>query len=358
MMFKYRDEGTAKRILAAIEDMGIESKFMHVCGTHQDTIVRFGLEEMLGDAGITIQQGPGCPVCVTTSKEIADAITLADNGVTITAFGDMMRVPTSIGSLFDAKSRGADVRIVYSVEDAVKMAAEQSKPLVFVAVGFETTAPSTAVPLRKELPANFSIYSCHRVCPPVLKTVFDMGETKVNGLIMPGHVAVITGYECFRPFSVMYDMPQVVAGFEPLDILMSCYMLTKQRFEERAEVENEYTRLVKPDGNPVARQLMDEAFELVDRAWRGFPIIPKSALALKEEHAAHDACRVHADILATTPDVEEEAKGCRCGEVLRGIMKSEDCPLFGTACRPADPKGPCMVSDEGSCNIAYKFRKV
>lgn len=357
-MFKYRDEETAKKILASIKDMGMECKFMHVCGTHQDTIVRFGLEEMLEDVGITIQQGPGCPVCVTTSKEIADAITLARSGVTITAFGDMMRVPTTIGSLFDAKAEGADVRIVYSIEDAVKMASEQTKPLVFVSVGFETTAPSTAVPLQKKLPANFSIYSCHRICPPVLDTIFNMGETKVNGLIMPGHVAVITGYECFKPFAMKYHMPQVVAGFEPLDILMSCYMLTKQIHEGRVDVENEYTRLVKPDGNPIARRLMDDAFEPVDRAWRGFPIIPKSALAIREKYAAHDATKIHAEILAGTPEVEAEAKGCRCGEVLRGIIRSEECPMFGVACKPMSPKGPCMVSDEGSCHIAYKFRKV
>ncbi len=357
-MFKYRDEETAKKILAMIKDMGVESKFMHVCGTHQDTIVRFGLEEMLEDVGVTIQQGPGCPVCVTTSKEIADVITLARNGVTVTAFGDMMRVPTTIGSLFDAKADGADVRIVYSIEDAVRMASEQTKPLVFVSVGFETTAPSTAVPLRKALPSNFSIYSCHRICPPVLKTIFDTGENKVDGLIMPGHVAVITGYECFKPFAEKYNMPQVVAGFEPLDMLMSCYMLTKQRYEDRVDVENEYTRLVKPNGNPIARKLMEDTFEPVDRAWRGFPIIPKSALALKDQFAAHDATKIHAKILEETPEVEAEAKGCRCGEVLRGVIRSEQCPMFGTACKPMSPKGPCMVSDEGSCNIAFKFRKV
>jgi hydrogenase expression/formation protein HypD len=357
-MFKYRDETTAKKILELIKDMGIESKFMHVCGTHQDTIVRFGLEDMLADAGVQIQQGPGCPVCVTTSKEIADAITLAKNGVTITAFGDMMRVPTTIGSLFDAKADGADVRIVYSIEDAVKMAKEQTKPLVFVSVGFETTAPSTAVPLHKELPPNFSIYSCHRICPPILETIFNMGENKVNGLIMPGHVCVVTGYKCFREFGQKYKMPQVVAGFEPLDILMSCYMLTKQRYEGRIDVENEYTRLVKPEGNPIARKLIEDTFEPVDRAWRGFPVIPKSALALKPEFAAHDATKVHADILAKTPEVEAEAKGCRCGEVLRGLIKSEQCPMFGKSCKPMSPKGPCMVSEEGSCHIAFKYRKV
>lgn len=356
-MFKYRDEETAKKIIASIKDMGIRSKFMHVCGTHQDTIVRFGLEGMLSDAGIEICQGPGCPVCVTTSKEIADAITLARNGVTVTAFGDMMRVPTTIGSLFDAKADGADVRIVYSIEDAVRMASEQSGPLVFVAVGFETTAPSTCVPLQGDLPENFSIYSCHRICPPALEAIFDMGETRVNGFIMPGHVAVITGLDIFYPFADKYHMPQVVAGFEPLDILMASYMLTKQIYEGRSEVENEYSRLVKEHGNPIARKLMDTTFDLADRSWRGFPVIPKSALVLKDRFSAYDATKVHEDILSRTPEVEAESKGCKCGEVLRGLIRSEECPMFGRACKPISPKGPCMVSQEGNCSIAYRFSK-
>jgi hydrogenase expression/formation protein HypD len=354
-MFKYRDEATAKKVLASIKDMGINSKFMHVCGTHQDTIVRFGLEEMLLDAGIEICQGPGCPVCVTTSQEIADAITMARNGITITAFGDMMRVPTTIGSLFDAKADGADVRIVYSIEDAVRMASEQTKPLVFVAVGFETTAPSTCVPLQKTLPDNFSIYSCHRICPPALEAIFNMGETKVNGFIMPGHVAVITGLDIFYPFAEKYHMPQVVAGFEPLDILMASYMLTKQIYEGRAEVENEYTRLVKEHGNPIAKRLMDETFDAVDREWRGFPVIQKSALALKPKFSEHDATIIHEEILATTPSVEAEAAGCKCGEVLRGLIRSEECPMFSKVCKPSNPRGPCMVSEEGNCSIAYRF---
>lgn len=356
-MFKYRDEETAKTILAKIKDMGMKNKIMHICGTHQDTIVRFGLEEMLLDAGIEIYQGPGCPVCVTTGKEIADAITLARNGVTVTAFGDMMRVPTEIGSLFDAKTDGADVRIVYSIEDAVKMAAQQTKPLVFVSVGFETTAPSTAVPLQKELPGNFSIYSCHRICPPIIEKIFSMGETKINGVIMPGHVAVITGLDMFYPVRDAFKIPQVVSGFEPLDVLMSCYMLTKQLHEGRADVENEYTRLVKDHGNPIARRLMDITFDKVDRPWRGFPMIKASALALKPEFAAHDANVVHKNILEKTPDVADEAGGCKCGEVLRGVIKSEQCPMFGKSCKPISPRGPCMVSDEGSCNIAYRYRK-
>ena len=209
-MFKYRDEETAKKILNGIRDMDMHVKFMHICGTHQDTIVRFGLEEMLNDVGVEIAQGPGCPVCVTTSHEIADAITLARNGVTVTAFGDMMRVPTTIGSLFQAKADGADVRIVYSIDDAVAMAKEQpDKPLVFVGVGFETTAPSTCVPLHKDgCPENFSVYSCHRICPPILDTIFSLGETKLDGLIQPGHVAVITGTGMFNEFSKAPGCPR------------------------------------------------------------------------------------------------------------------------------------------------------
>ncbi len=355
-MYKYRDEATAKRILKGIKDRDVDLKIMHICGTHQDTIVRFGLEEMLADAGIGIQQGPGCPVCVTTTKELAEIITLARNGVTVTAFGDMMRVPTPLGSLFDAKTDGADVRIVYSIEDAVSMSREIDNDVVFVGVGFETTAPSTCVPLnRDDVPENFSVYSCHRICPPIIQALVDMGENTIDGFIMPGHVAVITGTEMFKPFAEKYGLPQVVAGFEPLDVLMSCYMLAKQISEGRAEVENEYSRLVKDKGNPKALELMDRTFDPVDSPWRGFPVIKESRLALKPVYAEHDATKVHEDIIALTPEVEEEAKGCRCGEVLRGLIKSHECPMFGRSCKPGSPGGPCMVSAEGSCNIAYRY---
>ena len=355
-MYKLRDEATAKKILDKIRDLDVQCTFMHVCGTHQDTIVRFGLEPMLRQVGVEIRQGPGCPVCVTTSKEIADAITLARNGITVCAFGDMMRVPTTIGTLNDAKADGADVRIVYSIEDAVRMAREQKNDLAFVSVGFETTAPSTCVPLQKDdVPENFTIYSCHRICPPVLKTIFDLGESKINGLIEPGHVAVVTGTEMFKPFSEKYNVPQVISGFEPLDLLMSVYMLCKQIKEGRAEVENEYTRLVRPEGNPKAMKLIEDTFIPVDRHWRGFPVVPKSALALKPEFADHDATKVHEDILKLTPEVDAEAKGCKCGDVLRGLIRSEQCPMFGKVCKPTNPMGPCMVSAEGNCSIAYRL---
>lgn len=354
-MFRYRDQDTAQKILSSIKDIGGTYRFMHVCGTHQDTMVRFGLEELLKDVGVEIRQGPGCPVCVTTSQEIAAGITLARAGKTICVFGDMMKVPTTIGSLDDAKADGFDVRIVYSIEDAVKMASSQDNDVVFMSVGFETTAPTTAVPLNKEMPENFSVYSCHRIVPPALEAIFQMGEIMVEGFIQPGHVAVITGLDIFQPFATKYKMPQVVAGFEPLDLLMASYMLVKQISEGRAEVENEYTRLVRPEGNVKAQQLMAETFEPVDRSWRGFPVIPKSALALKKKYEAHDATKVHEDILKNVPWVEDEPKGCRCGEVLRGLIRSEECPMFGRACNPNKPLGPCMVSHEGNCNIAYRF---
>ncbi|AMH95022.1 hydrogenase expression/formation protein HypD [methanogenic archaeon ISO4-H5] len=356
-MFKYRDEATAKKIVAGISDFGIKARFMHICGTHQDTIVRFGLTQMLEDAGIEVHQGPGCPVCVTTSHEVADAITLARNGVTVCAFGDLMRVPTTIGSLFDAKTDGADVRIVYSIEDAVRMAREQTTPLTFVGVGFETTAPSTGVPLIKGgLPENFSIYSCHRYTMPAVEAIIGLGENTIDGFIMPGHVAVITGMDPFYDLLKKYNLPQVVAGFEPLDMLMACYMLAKQLYEKEARAENEYTRLVRESGNVKAKEIIKQVFHPIDMNWRGFPIIPKSVMAINDEFAAFDAHKVHEDILAKTPAVAEEAKGCSCGQVLRGLITSEQCPMFGKGCKPTSPMGPCMVSAEGNCNIAYRFR--
>ena len=357
-MVKLRDADTAAKIVKKMKELDVKCRFMHICGTHQDTIVRFGLTPMLADAGIEVHQGPGCPVCVTTSKEVADAITLARSGITVTAFGDMMRVPTTIGSLFDARAEGCDVRIVYSIEDAVRMAREQpGKPLVFVGVGFETTAPSTGVPLLKgDVPENFYIYSCHRYTLPCIDEILGMGEIKVDGLIQPGHVAVVTGVAPFERFSKENGIPQVVCGFEPLDMLMSCYMLAKQIAEGRAETENEYSRVVKHDGNQKAKTIMNEVFTPVDREWRGFPVIKKSAMALKPEFVSHDATKQFEDILAKTPLVEKEANGCSCGEVLRGLITSEECPLFGTACKPTSPKGPCMVSAEGNCSIAYRFR--
>jgi len=357
-MFRLRDENSARRILESIgrEMEGREPlRFMHVCGSHQDTLVRFGLEPMLKEVGVEIRQGPGCPVCVTTTAEVADAIALADAGVTVSAFGDMMKVPTPIGSLADAKARGGDVRVVYSIEDAVRMSADV-REMVFMGIGFETTAPTTAAILAGEMPENFSVYSCHRLLPPALHAILGMGELRIDGLIEPGHVSAIIGTAPYDVFSQVHKLPQVVAGFEPLDLLMAAHHLVRQIAEGRAEVENEYSRLVKRDGNPIAMRLMERTLRPVDRAWRGFPVIPLSALDLVDELDGHNARRVHEDILAKRPEVAEERGGCRCGEVLRGIIDPAQCPAFGKACGPSRPMGPCMVSREGGCNIAFRYQ--
>ena len=353
---RYRDEAMAKKILARLREMDLRLRFMHVCGTHQDTLVRFGLERMLSEAGITIGQGPGCPVCVTTTKEVVEAITLARAGVTITVFGDMMAVPTPIGSLADIKAEGADVRVVYSVEDALKLSHEVDR-MVFMAIGFETTSPSTAYALLNDPPKNFSVLSCHRLLPPALRALFAMGEVRIDGLIQPGHVATITGLDVFSEFAGPNGVPQVVTGFEPLDLLMGVYMLAKQVKEGRSEVENEYRRVVRPEGNPKARKMLERAFTPVDRAWRGFPVLPLSALEVSEDLAEHNARLVYENVLKGAPVVKEDMGGCRCGEVLRGIIRSEECPAFGKGCSPKRPMGPCMVSREGSCNISYRYRE-
>ncbi len=356
-MFRYRNEEVAREIIGSIGRTGRKLRFMHVCGTHQDTLVRFGVDSMLKEVGVEIRQGPGCPVCVTTSNEIAEAIALADHGITLTVFGDMLKVPTPIGSLTDAKSRGGDVRIVYSVEDAVKLAHDcPGKNVVFMAIGFETTSPTTAAVMVEKLPSNFSVLSCHRLLPPALEAILSMGEFTLDGLIEPGHVSAIIGLRPYNVFSERYRIPQVVAGFEPLDLLMAAHMLVRQVEEGRAEVENEYSRLVKPEGNQRAVRLLEQVFTPVDRAWRGFPVIPQSAYELRDEYVEHNARAVYEDILRDREPVKEESKGCRCGEMLRGIIDSEQCPAFGRGCTPKYPMGPCMVSREGGCNIAYRYR--
>lgn len=355
--FKLRDDKKAKQIIHELKKKEQDLTLMHVCGTHQDTLVRHGLEPVLEDAGVDIRQGPGCPVCVTTPREIEEIIQLSKEGVTITAFGDMVKVPGTDDSLAKARARGADVRIVYSVDDAVQIAQKTDDEVVFMAVGFETTSPSIASAVINDPPDNFSILTCHRVVPPALEAILNMGEIKLDGLIEPGHVSVIIGTEPYEPISQKHNIPQVVAGFEPLDLLMSVYMIAKQVEEGRSEVENEYGRAVKPEGNPKALELLDEVFDPKDIEWRGFPEIPDSGYELKTPYEHLDARkRFEDELLPIKNKVFEEPEGCRCGEVLRGIIDSERCPLFGTKCTPSTPVGPCMVSREGSCNIDYRYQ--
>jgi hydrogenase expression/formation protein HypD len=358
--FRLRDKDLADSIFKKLEDMNLDIRLMHVCGTHQDTLVRYGLEGNLMDVGVEIRQGPGCPVCVTTPKEIEEAVLLAGKGKKLVVFGDMLKVPGASGSLADARTTGGDVQIVYGVDDAVSIARKTDKDVVFMAVGFETTIPSIAMAIKRlhesDKTNNFSIISCHRVVPPALKTLIELGEVKLHGLIEPGHVSTIIGAAPYEFLSEKYNVPQVIAGFEPLDLLMGVFMLAKQIEKGEAKVEIEYTRTVKYEGNRKAIAVIEDVFEPHDVKWRGFPEIPESGLKLKNEFKDFDARKLFADELRELENMEfPEPKGCKCGDVLRGVIYSDECPLFGKTCTPENPVGPCMVSAEGSCNILLKY---
>lgn len=357
-MFRLRDGKMSREIIRRLEKMNLDLRLMHVCGTHQDTLIRFGLDSEFKRVGIEIRQGPGCPVCVTPPGEIEEMLALARAGVTVAAFGDLMKVPGAKGCLNDVKAEGADVRVVFGVDDAVDLAKKSKKDVVFMGIGFETTAPTTASAILSEPPGNFSVLSCHRTVPPALEAIARMGEMKLHGMIEPGHVSTIIGTKPYEFLSKKYHIPQVVAGFEPIDLLMSVHMIARQVQEGRAEVENEYIRVVHPEGNPVATKAMKDAFRTADVAWRGFPVIKGSGLLLRGKFDRYDARKKFEDVLAPIHQQEfGETKGCRCGEMLRGIASSEECSLFGKKCTPNTPIGPCMVSKEGSCYISYRYLK-
>lgn len=356
-MFKYRDRRLAEAVTERLRALGTTMRLMHVCGTHQDTILRSGLDSLLTTCGVEVRQGPGCPVCVTTEAEFNEAALLAMEGKVIASFGDVLRVPTRWGPLLDLRAKGGDVRIVYSIEDAVSLAQRMTKDIVFFAVGFETTAPSTATILLSDPPGNFSILCSHRHVPPALHTLLSMGEIRVQGLIEPGHVSTIIGLKPYEELSRAFHLPQVVAGFEPLDLLVAVYMLGRQLAEGRAEVENEYRRSVKYDGNRKALKVLDEVFEPCDVPWRGFPLVPRSGMALRPGFQERDARRLFEDELEGIPgEPPTLSAACRCGDVLRGVMEPVECPLFAGSCTPSTPVGPCMVSVEGSCHIHYRYR--
>jgi hydrogenase expression/formation protein HypD len=358
-MFSLRDRKLADDIVSQIKKAEVYLKFMHVCGTHQDTLVKHGLDVLLQTCGIEIGQGPGCPVCVTTPKEIEEILLLAKEGKTIATFGDMTRVPGEHYSLQQMKTDGYDVRTVYGIEDALLLAEiHKDKEIVFMAVGFETTAPTTASVLLRDIPSNFSVLCCHRLIPPALQAILDMGEIKIDGFIEPGHVSTIIGVKPYEFISKNYHIPQVITGFEPIDLLMGAWMLVRQIQQGKAKVENEYTRAVKSEGNRKAQQIMKQVFEPVDIKWRGFPMIPQSGLMLRNKYASYDARKKYeAELSELTGKEFIEPVGCLCGDVLRGLISSKECPLFGRQCAPDNPVGPCMVSSEGNCNIQYRYSK-
>jgi len=358
-VFSLQDKQLADEIVSQIKKDNVHLRFMHVCGTHQDTLIKNGLDSVLRTCGITIGQGPGCPVCVTTPREIEEILLLARKGKTVATFGDMIRVPGDTSSLQQLKADGCDVRTVYSIDDAVRIAEKNpAKDIVFMAIGFETTAPTTASTVLRDPPLNFSVLSCHRVIPPALHALLEMGEMRIDGFIEPGHVSTIIGLKPFESLSSRYHVAQVVAGFEPLDLLMAVWMLVRQVKAGDARVENEYTRAVRPEGNVKAQQVMNKVFTCKDMKWRGFPVLPKSGLLLRNKYEAYNARKKYEDDLLEIKDKEfSDPVGCLCGEVLRGLISSKECPLFGGECTPDSPVGPCMVSVEGSCTIEYRYAK-
>ena len=355
-MFRYRNEEFAKQIVAKLKALNLTLRLIHVCGTHQDTLVKFGLGSMLKEAGIELRAGPGCPVCVTTAKEIEEAIALARGGKVVATFGDMFRVPGEKQSLADVKAEGRDVRMVYSITDCLAIAERTDKDVVFFSIGFETTVSTIASVILSNPPENLSILSAHRLIPPAMEALLNIGELKIDGFIDPGHVSAIIGTEPYEFLSRAYNIPQVVAGFEPLDVLVAVYMLALQIRTGEVKVENEYARVVKPEGNEKAKRIMNIVFEPCDVSWRSFPVIPRSGLTLKEKFAGVDARNRYEDELAAALSGDyKEPEGCRCGEILRGLVNPDECPLFGTTCTPQRPVGPCMVSREGCCNILFRY---
>jgi hydrogenase expression/formation protein HypD len=345
----------AAEILSLVEPGG-HYKVMEVCGGHTHSIYKYGVDDLLPD-NVELVHGPGCPVCVIPMGRVDDGIAIAEQeGVIFTCFGDMMRVPGSNGSLLEAKARGADVRMVYSPLDALRIAkANPEREVVFFAIGFETTAPSTALTLKRarmEAVKNFSCMCNHVTIVPPLRALLESPDLRLDGFIGPGHVSTVVGARPFEFIPTDYGKPVVISGFEPLDLLQSVQMILRQLAQGRCEVENQYTRVVPYDGNLRALEVMAEVFELRPHfEWRGLGFISQSALRLSEAYAALDAERRF-----EVPGVRvADPKACQCGEVLKGVIKPWECKVFGTACTPERPIGTCMVSPEGACAAYYNY---
>ncbi len=362
---EFRDPAAARSLLAEITrlaDGGLDGRpftFMEVCGGHTHTIYRHGLEHLLPET-IELVHGPGCPVCVIPMGRVDDAIWLAEQpGVIFTTFGDMMRVPGSNGSLSQARARDADCRFVYSPLDALRLAVDNpDRQVVFFAVGFETTAPSTAVTLvraRQLGLTNFSVFANHVTIVPPVKAILDSPDLRLDGFLGPGHVSTIVGTRPYRFVPERYSKPLVVAGFEPLDILSAIHMLLRQIREGRCEVENQYSRVVREQGNPAALALLAQTMQLRPHfEWRGLGFIAQSALRVHSDFADFDAEQRY-----SMPGVRvADPKACQCGEVLKGVIKPWECKVFGTACTPETPIGTCMVSPEGACAAYYNFGRL
>jgi hydrogenase expression/formation protein HypD len=353
---EFRDPALARALLGRIQARSTRPvRLMEFCGGHTHAILRYGLRSLL-PATVELRSGPGCPVCVTSNADLDRAIALGSMpGLILATFGDMLRVPGSLQSLQDARAAGGDVRMVYSSLDALRIARDNpARPVVFLGVGFETTAPAVAATMLQseaEGIGNFSVLSLHKLTPPATRAILDAGDVALHGIIGPGHVTTIIGADAWSFLPAEYQVPVAIAGFEPLDILRAVADLVDMIEEKRPAVANSYSRSVTRQGNPSALAVMDRVFEVGAADWRGLGLLPASGLTIRSEFSHLDAAR----IFEPEPGPLRENRGCRCGDVLRGTLLPPECPLFGKACTPARPVGPCMVSSEGACAAYYQF---
>ncbi|MBW2645142.1 MAG: hydrogenase formation protein HypD [Deltaproteobacteria bacterium] len=353
---EYRDAELSRKMVDKIKTISRKKvRLMEVCGTHTMAIFRSGIRALLPET-ITLLSGPGCPVCVTAQREVDAFIKLAGiKDVIVATFGDLLRVPGTHSSLQKERAEGKEVRIVYSTFDALELAQKNpQKEVVFLGVGFETTAPTIAASIleaEKRNAKNFSVLSAHKVVPPALSALMESDNVKIDGFICPGHVSVIIGSGAYLPVVEKYHIPCVVSGFEPADILQAIYVLIKQLEAGDAKLENEYRRAVTFEGNEKARQIMYQVFEPTDAPWRGIGTIPESGLKIRKEF---DSFNAEKKFDLSVPD-SKEPKGCACGEILLGLKTPPECPLYKKVCTPSDPVGPCMVSTEGTCAAYYKY---
>ncbi|MBN1368252.1 MAG: hydrogenase formation protein HypD [Dehalococcoidales bacterium] len=356
LVSEFRDSALAKGLISQIKQKSQKPvRLMEFCGSHTVSIFRYGIRQVLPPT-VEMVSGPGCPICVTANSDLDKAIALAKfPNVIITTFGDMIKVPGSRSTLQEVKASGADVRMVYSTMDALKIAGENpNKSIVFLGIGFETTTPTVAASIlqAEELGLkNYYVYSMHKICPPVIRALLDSGEVKLDGLICPGHVSVITGAGAWEFIAKEYGIPCVVAGFEPLDILQCIAMLVTQIEKGESKVEIAYRRSVHMEGNLQALKLMEHVFEPSTADWRGMGSVPGSGLKIRKKYQRFDA----EYNFKIKPGKTVEPKGCICGEVLRGVKTPSECKLFRKACTPQSPVGPCMVSSEGTCSAYYLF---
>ncbi|EEE44186.1 hydrogenase formation protein HypD [Roseibium alexandrii] len=363
---EFRDKDLAKSVSAAIRreaDPGRTYNFMEFCGGHTHAIFRYGVQDLMPD-NVAYVHGPGCPVCVLPVRRLDDAVEIAERrNVILCTYGDMMRVPgTKQRSLIRAKADGADIRMVYSTLDALKIARDNpDREVVFFAIGFETTTPPTAVAIKqakKEDLGNFSVFCNHVLTPPAIAHILqspdvqDLVTVEIDGFLGPSHVSSVIGSKPYEPAAQIFGKPVVIAGFEPLDVMQSTLMLIRQINEGRFEVENEYTRVVTREGNLKAQALVEEVFDIRDAfEWRGLGTVAKSALKIREAFTAFDA----EQRFEITPKQSREVKSCECPAILRGVKKPTDCKLFGTVCTPDTPMGSCMVSSEGACAAYWTY---